>query len=691
MYKVTVLIFILLSVASKAEYLIQDDINTTKISLQVSKCNVIECVLYAHDILGDEKYFTEKVNNHHITYLVNIEDKEESKRLKQKYQPFFKNRIFKRKVLKDKKVLKDIDYEDFKYKKDLKVTTYTNHSIYDRPDEDRKKIAVTKDYNSIEIESCNEQDWCKLKYESGFIHFKDIENSDFKNKNDFKMVPLFDKTIIYDQPDDSRKKIGVIQGANPIYVDSCNNNNWCKLKYGFGFVHLKHVVSEEKIFPAVKEKVPNSTVVVEKTINKELLLKYTKALKYFKNKDYHTSYDLFEELFQDNINDVNINFYLGRSSFEIKKYNEAIQAYERVLFDKPNSSRAKYEMAKAYFLSRSYKSAKNTFLDLQDDENIPDVVLADVENYLKIIDSIISKHIYSGMLMLGVNYDSNVNSRSKYDEFNNVYIADFDIYIDFENTTEKVADYSHQEIAVFNYGYKLSDDHILKHDFMIFSKKMFNSDYKDYDVALLSYNPAFSVNHNDQLSVDYGLFVSDMWLGSALYLQSYGLFEKLSYKYDDRLTIKTHLKYQINSYKNDASGSKKSSYIEFDAGSNYMYNGKTTFTSSFVYTSETKMDSQTKGIGSQSIGLNLGGTYIYKPNITFSPLLRAKQTSYDDTDPLYLKKAKNTEFNLGFVSTYIYTHKWIVQGGVNYLYKDSNLPTSTYDKYMFNINIIRPF
>lgn len=51
-----------------------------------------------------------------------------------------------------------------------------------------------------------------------------------------------------------------------------------------------------------------------KTTKEIILNDYTQALNDFKNKNYQASYTLLNELFNKNLNDININFYLGRSA-----------------------------------------------------------------------------------------------------------------------------------------------------------------------------------------------------------------------------------------------------------------------------------------------------------------------------------------------------------------------------------------
>jgi tetratricopeptide (TPR) repeat protein len=96
-------------------------------------------------------------------------------------------------------------------------------------------------------------------------------------------------------------------------------------------------------------------------LEKQIITAYKTALNYYKNKNYQESYKLFNILFKKNLNDPNINFYLGRNAFELQKYQEALVAYERVLFEKPDSLRTQFEVGKTHFFNQDYKSAKSVF------------------------------------------------------------------------------------------------------------------------------------------------------------------------------------------------------------------------------------------------------------------------------------------------------------------------------------------
>ncbi len=427
-------------------------------------------------------------------------------------------------------------------------------------------------------------------------------------------------------------------------------------------------------------------------LKQQIIDEYKIALNHFKNKNYKKSYDLFNKLFETNLNDPNINFYLGRSAFELKKYHEAIVAYERVLFEKPDSFRTKLEMGKAYLFNNSLESAKSIFVELKTTKDISKEALKTIEQYLVAIDKKIDKHSLSGIVMVGVNYDSNVNNR-----------ASDDIYDDSSiNTTGDAKGFAHQDIVLLNYGYKESDIKLWKHDVMVFYKKIFEVNYKNAfvgdkytSIKLASYNPALNIKHNEKLTVDYGVFIDNLWINGVSIMKTYGLLPKVTYIANEKNTLISYIKLQQKSNHKQSDKINDSKYSELSVSLTHLYSKKMSFNSSFLYSYEWDRDVSKKDGDISSYLLKYGMNYILNPVLTFSPFVSYKLIKYKNSDGMPLPsgqvKEKNQEFKVGISSTYVYSPKWIVQTSCDYTIQKSNKQSNEYDKYTFGFNIIRPF
>ena len=426
------------------------------------------------------------------------------------------------------------------------------------------------------------------------------------------------------------------------------------------------------------------------TVKASILSEYIFALKQYKQKNYTESYQLFNKLFKNNLNDPNVNFYLGRSAFELKDYHEAIIAYERVLFEKPNNLRTKLELGRSYFLNKEYDEAKKIFKELKLTNNIPQNIIKNIDNYLSVIDSKVVRHSVNGVFIFGVNYDSNVNSKSSYDTFENVYIGG-GTYLDMQNTTEDGDAWAHQEIALLNYKYKINDEITNKHDFMIFNKNMFQDKYKSKDIRLYSWKPALSIIYSPKLTVDYALFADHILVDKVNTLKTYGLLPSIVYQHDDKNIIKGYFKYQNKLNQQEIDKQKDSTVVELTTSLTNIYSNKFINTGTFTYTKEKQKNQTQIGIDKNDITLKILNTYTYEPTITFATSLSYKQTNYKDIDSSYLVKKENKLYTLGLSNTYVYNPKLIIQTSLNLIEQKSNIPTDKYNKRVFGINIIRPF
>jgi len=425
-------------------------------------------------------------------------------------------------------------------------------------------------------------------------------------------------------------------------------------------------------------------------INKKNFIKeYKKALENFKIQKYETAYNSLYTLFQQKSDNLNINFYLARSAFETKRYEESILAYERFLFIKPNNNRVKLEMARAYFMIASYKESKKILLEIKNNNKLPKVTSDIIDSYLLSINSKIKKNSINGILMIGALYDSNINNRSSHDTFNDIYFPAADTYIDVTNSTQDASNWYNQEIALVNHRYKISDNKVFKNDFLIFNRESFNSAHDDTKLTLVSYNPALSIKYNEKFAIDYSLYADYLSYGGKTKLKTFALFPKFQYLYNSKNKLSGYLKYQNKSDQQDKTQDKK--FLEARLNLKKSFTKTIDFTTRVTITDEKAKDSTQTGIDYTKVKGYIALNYKYSPNILFTPALSYSISKYDDIDPNYLIKEKNKEVKAILTSTYIYSPQWIFQNNIDYTRQKSNIELNEYNKYTFAFNIIRTF
>ena len=140
---------------------------------------------------------------------------------------------------------------------------------------------------------------------------------------------------------------------------------------------------------------------------------YKNALKAFKTGDFQKSFKLFGEL-SNNSDNEHVNFYYGRSAFELKKYELAFSAFDRVLITNESNHRARLELARTLFLMEGYKESKKEFNKVLL-APIPKSVRDQVNKFLKLIKDKESGYILNKVAIFGLGWDNNINNNSYLD------------------------------------------------------------------------------------------------------------------------------------------------------------------------------------------------------------------------------------------------------------------------------------
>jgi TolA-binding protein len=432
----------------------------------------------------------------------------------------------------------------------------------------------------------------------------------------------------------------------------------------------EHNISMQIKKPKIKEKKSKTTL-------------YQKALKNFNNRKYKISYNQFHQLFNKQPNDENINFYLGRSAFEIQKYHEAHLAYDRILFKKPNSIRIMLEKARMYFIQKKYENSKYYFEKIKKDKNIPKNVLLNVNKYLKEIDKKIKKYNINGLVLFGLGYDSNINNSTSVEALNNA------TSIKITDNNYHQASY-HQELALLDFNYNFKNNYIFNNSLLLLNKNMFNSSFKDKNVKLIGINPSFHYMHNSKVNMKYELFLNNLWLDNKNFIKIYGISPTLFYKLNKKNDLSIKISHNQKDYKEKKELNSKTNEIKIAYINKYLNN--LYLHTLFSYEKEKKDENSNTNINKNKLALLFKMSYIYSSQIIFEPFLSYGQIAYEDKHKIFNdKKENNKELNLGINSTYNYDNKSMFQAKIEYLKINSNIQISEYDKYLIQINYIRKF
>ncbi|MCB9480285.1 MAG: tetratricopeptide repeat protein [Desulfobacteraceae bacterium] len=351
---------------------------------------------------------------------------------------------------------------------------------------------------------------------------------------------------------------------------------------------------------------------------------------FFHNGEIEKSYKIFKELFFQNPDNQTINFYLGRSAFELNKFEEAIFAYERMLISDPDLTRVKLEMARAYMSAGSNEEAKRLFKEVLT-TNPPENVKENVELMLKKIESREQKHKLSGSIELGYGFDDNTSS-SPTDEI--IEIPAFS-YLPMKVEGEE-SDYFFTSSADISYIYNLESQVLNRFKTSFFyQKNLYNSkNEQDLDFISLAFTPNFTVLP--------GLFLDTSVIGQHIRIDSQNYLNSLGAKFDlkkiisDSSLINLGISYSQKKYDSDyesRDGSSSGVYISYTKGI------KNFLLTPFMDFAKESADSDLYSFNRLSGGL--GFLWLITQKINFSGFYRYQQSEYEEKDSLFLEKRED--------------------------------------------------
>lgn len=250
----------------------------------------------------------------------------------------------------------------------------------------------------------------------------------------------------------------------------------------------------------------------------------SEAISLYKQAQYEKSYELFSKLYLRSLNDVTLNFLLGRSAYETGRFEIALAAFERVNDLDPTNVRNKLEIARTQFKLGMYEDARIGFDQVLRDPNLPDTVRINIELFISQIDGRLQKSFFYGNVRLGGLYDSNVNYGAFDDTYNLPNFGSF-------SSTDETSDYAYEaEISLVHlYDIGEKNGFQIRNSFDVYHREY--DTLEEYDLTYLSYVP--SLIYQDLKTIyELNLNLDHMSLHHESYLNLYALTPKFTYKLD---------------------------------------------------------------------------------------------------------------------------------------------------------------
>ncbi len=429
--------------------------------------------------------------------------------------------------------------------------------------------------------------------------------------------------------------------------------------------------------------------------NKDLDIEYKKALNTFKKGNYSLSYDEFYKLFLLKMDNIKYNFYLGRSAFELKYYEEAQSIFERILLYKPDSTRTKLELARTYYQLNMNKDSIDLFNEIKNQKNLPNEVKEKIDYFLKLNESKSKKHFLSGSFIFGSSFDDNINNDSFNDSFHPTLFKELFGPNGIE-APEKESDITYNQILSLNYKYKENDNLLFKIDSFFYNQ--IYKENKDKNIQIIGLSPKISKSYNKKLIIDYGIFIDNMWQGKENDLRSYGLNPNVKYIIRKDLLLNASFKYQYKKKQSTENSNEDSKVIKAGLGLLKILNKKLSMYSALEYSREYEKHpfkenniTTNDDINQNILSLNMNLNYKINSLFNITSGFGYSKLRYRDTDSWYLKKRKDKELSFSLGSSYKLYNKSFISLGYNYARNDSNIDYAEYYKNKISFNYILRF
>lgn len=396
---------------------------------------------------------------------------------------------------------------------------------------------------------------------------------------------------------------------------------------------------------------------------------YNSAQKAYAHNDFATAYPLFEQLFEQTPHNAEMNFFVGRCALELRRYDEATAAFDRVLILNPNHTRTHLELARLYFERKQLELAQIE-LDLVLNDQLPSDVRDSAMSFKRKIDENMSRHRLSGAIIVGGGYDSNVNNDIGAKEFT---IPALNIPI---SGNEKKGDGYGFSTFIINHSYDFGDrgGWHLDNSFVAYDKLYSQSSNNNLVLFSLSSAPTWS---EDKTTIALPVTFDRVYIDGKGYLFNVGVGAKSSYLIDPLSQIEGGYSFKRGYYHDETYNvNAHLLFVNYRRiiGENLFAFGLHTSYGINKEVEEVRTDVQNK---EWKYGIDLFKEFT--KNFQSSLGYTRTSTNYDDVDAIFLNKRQDDkdQYELSFD----YTLQKNLTLGASVIYSDNH---SNHDPYNYD-------
>ncbi len=419
------------------------------------------------------------------------------------------------------------------------------------------------------------------------------------------------------------------------------------------------------------------------TIQQEKTL-YKQGLAFYKKKDFKKSYEIFNKLFLTNLDNILINYYLGRSAFQLKKYEFAVSAYDRILIQKPENHRVRVELGQTYLHMGLWAQALEEFTKVSG-ASLPRQVEQRVQKTIEILKNKQKKSIFTIYSLFAMIYDSNINNSSNIGTFD-IYSPNLDSNITVSNSAKEESAMIYQAVGSFNYKYKLSDELILDNNLSSINLKYANHKEKDVNIVSLNTGPMYyTKNYKTAMT----LIVDKVFLGHKTHQFNYYLRPEYTRSFSEKTMYIGAVKAGRVNFKNTPDLDAK--VIELSNNIRYLSDDFGLFNFKATIGKEIEINKTRTDVSYDYYDLFLGNSINIFDSYTLMNNINYKISNFNDYDQNFQAKRKDKKFDYSVGVEKQVTNNAVLNLGTTYTKRDSNQKPSIYSKYIVKLSLYMSF
>lgn len=412
---------------------------------------------------------------------------------------------------------------------------------------------------------------------------------------------------------------------------------------------------------------------------------FNQAKTLYDARQFSQAYQAFQTLWQKMPASLTVNFYLGSSALELKRYDEAMTAFDRVLMLNPQHTRTRLELARLYFETNEFEMANNE-LDIALKADLPQPVRNNVLALKAQMDKQRSRHSHAFTVVLGLNYDSNAkNDIGDGESFDLPGFGGLEL-----SGNKEQSDFGFGQTLVYNHGYDFGDrgGWVLNNQLIGFNK--INKEISENNLLYFAASTTPTYIH-DIYKMTFPLEIERVFVDGKGYLSNQGLGVGLSQMLSPTQTLS--FDYKLRSMDYDTAKTRNARANLYSVGYRQAIGRNPLMLGAlFSYENREKIGSAVGDIASLTEStLKLDASRALNGKWRLNGAVNLKNTAYKSYSTLFQNKRHDVVARLDLGAMYQLDGKTMLNGVIGHAVHDSNQGPYRFDKTMLAANYIRRF